>query len=322
MKNKIFKNKDVIQSYIITTAKYDYSVYEKRIIYRLVEMVQHTLEGKKLDKGFSIQKTLYNDRIITMPINAFLAGENDENYTRVKEALRKLRNKTFEYENGGKWKLVGVIEKPNFDISGVAQFELQPEVYDAILNFSKGYRKYELKVAMQFESVYAMRFYELMSGQKTPICYSIDQIKEMFQISDKYERVNDFKKKVLDTAKRELDRCSPYSFNYEMNKTGRKFTSITFYPKFQPKFRDQELEKGDLQKQISLSWDLPRELVSYLKNNFGFTTDGIKNNIDIFKEANESFDIVAILGGLKAKIIASNNPQGYIIGVIKKLITQ
>lgn len=322
MKNKIFKNKDVIQSYIITTAKYDYSVYEKRIIYRLVEMVQHTLEGKKLDKGFSIQKTLYNDRIITMPINAFLAGENDENYTRVKEALRKLRNKTFEYENGGKWKLVGVIEKPNFDISGVAQFELQPEVYDAILNFSKGYRKYELKVAMQFESVYAMRFYELMSGQKTPICYSIDQIKEMFQISDKYERVNDFKKKVLDTAKRELDRCSPYTFNYEMNKTGRKFTSITFYPKFQPKFRDQELEKGDLQKQVSLSWDLPRELVSYLKNNFGFTTDGIKNNIDIFKEANESFDIVSILGGLKAKIIASNNPQGYIIGVIKKLITQ
>jgi len=77
MENKLFRNKDVIQSYIFTTAKYDYSVYEKRIIYRLVEMVQHTLEGKKLDNGFSIQKTLYNDRIITMPINAFLAGEND-----------------------------------------------------------------------------------------------------------------------------------------------------------------------------------------------------------------------------------------------------
>jgi len=265
-------------------------------------MVQHTLEGKKLDNGFSIQKTLYNDRIITMPINAFLAGENDENYTRVKEALKKLRNKTFEYENGGKWKLVGIIEKPNFDISGVAQFELQPEVYDAILNFSKGYRKYELKVAMQFESVYAMRFYELMSGQKTPLCYSIDQIKDMFQISDKYDRVNDFKKKVLDTAKRELDKCSPYTFNYEMNKTGRKFTSVTFYPKYQPQFRDDNLEKHELRKQISLSWDLPKEVTDYLIHNFDFTKDGIKNNLNIFKQAYEELDLISFLAAIKGKI--------------------
>jgi len=37
------------------------------------------------------------------------------------------------------------------------------------MNFAKGYRKYELQTAMEFESVYAMRFYELLSGQKTPL---------------------------------------------------------------------------------------------------------------------------------------------------------
>jgi len=42
-------NKDVIQSYILTTAKYDFSVYEKRILYRLVELNQHLLEGRKLN---------------------------------------------------------------------------------------------------------------------------------------------------------------------------------------------------------------------------------------------------------------------------------
>lgn len=320
MQTKTFKNKDVIQSYIITTAKYNYSVYEKRIIYRLIEMVQHTLEGKKLDEGFSIQKTLYDDRIITMPIKSFLSGEKDENYTRVKEALRRLRNKTFEYENGGKWKLIGVIEKPNFDISGIAKFEIQPEVFEAILNFSKGYRKYELQVAMQFESVYAMRFYELMSGQKTPLCYSIDQLKEMFQIADKYDRVNDFKKKVLDIAKRELDKCSPYTFTYEMNKTGRKFTSVTFYPKYQPRFRDDSLEKHELQKQVSLSWDLPKEVTDYLIHNFDFTKDGIKNNLDLFKQAHEQIDIIGFLSALKGKVRASKNPQGYIIGALKKMI--
>lgn len=39
-----------------------------------------------------------------------------------------------------------------------------------------------------------MRFYELLSGKKIPIWYSIDHLKEIFQINAKYERVNDLKK--------------------------------------------------------------------------------------------------------------------------------
>ena len=33
-------NKDVIQSYLMTVSKYNFSVYEKRILYRLVEAMQ------------------------------------------------------------------------------------------------------------------------------------------------------------------------------------------------------------------------------------------------------------------------------------------
>lgn len=310
-------NKDIIQSYIITTAKYDYSVYEKRIIYRLVEMVQHTLEGKKLGNGFSIEKTLYDDRIITMPISAFLSNEKDENYTRVKSALKSLRNKTFEYENGGLWKLIGVIEKPNFSIAGVARFEIQPEVYEAILDFSKGYRKYELKTAMQFESVYSMRFYELMSGQKSPIQFKIETLKEMFGITDKYKRVNDFLRYVLDVAKKELDEKSPYSFNYEPQKLGRSYHSILFFPKYNPKNRDSELEKNDLQKQVSLSWDLDKRITDYLKYNFSFTTDEIKRNIDLFKEAQSKLDFVIFMSLIKEKSIDKSNPKGYLINAIR-----
>lgn len=39
-----------------------------------------------------------------------------------------------------------------------------------------------------------MRFYELLSGQKIPIRYSIDHLKKIFQINAKNERVNDLKK--------------------------------------------------------------------------------------------------------------------------------
>ena len=142
----------------------------------------------------------------------------------------------------------------------------------------------------------------------------------MFGIADKYRLTGHFKNKVLDMAKKELDKCSPYTFDYEMNKTGRKITSITFYPKHQPQFRDIELEKHDLQKQVSLSWDLPKNVVDYLKHNFEFTTDGIKNNIDLLKKAHEQIDLVNYLSSLKGKIRTSKNPQGYVIGAIRKQI--
>jgi len=102
-----------------------------------------------------------------------------------------------------------------------------------------------------------------------------------------------------------------------MNKTGRKFTSVTFYPKKQPQFRDESLEKHDLQKQVSLSWDLPKEVTDYLIHNFEFTKDGIKNNLDIFKKAHQEIDIIDFLAALKGKIRESENPQGYIIGALK-----
>lgn len=49
-------NKDLIQSYILTTAEYDFSVQEKRILYRIVELNQHLIEGKKLNKSYNIEQ--------------------------------------------------------------------------------------------------------------------------------------------------------------------------------------------------------------------------------------------------------------------------
>ncbi|KDS44870.1 initiator Replication family protein, partial [Parabacteroides distasonis str. 3776 Po2 i] len=41
---------------------------------------------------------------------------------------------------------------------------------------------------MKFKSVYSMRFYELLSGQKTKLIYQLEQLKEMFKVQDKYAK--------------------------------------------------------------------------------------------------------------------------------------
>lgn len=311
-------NKDVIQSYLMTVSKYDFSVYEKRILYRFVEAMQCEIEGKKLYPGLRIEKTLYDDRVVLMPISAFLANDDDENYTRVKKALLDLRNKSFEFDDGQIWKVIGIIEKPQFNYKrGWVRFEIQPEVYNAVLNFSKGFRKYELKTAMEFTSQYSMRFYELMSGQERPLIYSIEDLKIMFGVQDKYKRNPDFIKRIIVPAKEELDAKSPYSFEYKILKEGRSFHSLKLYPKYQPEHRDEELEKHELQKQVSLGWDLDRLIRNYLKQELLFTDQEIRNNIDLFRDAQKKLDLMLELSTLKGKSRDKKNPKGYIINALK-----
>lgn len=311
-------NKDVIQSYIMTTAKYNFTVYEKRILYRLIELIQWAIEGKKLDSGYRIEKSLYDDTIITMPLAQFLRDDMDENYTRVKEALKGLRNKVIEYDDGKTWELLGIIEKPRFDRVGWVRFELQPKIYEAILNFSKGYRKYELKTAMSFDSQYAMRFYELFSGQKKPLIYTIENLKIMFGLEAKYKLTADFIRYVVEPARTELNAKAPFSFNFTPLKTGRSITALKFYPVIIPANRDKELEKAELQKQLSISWDLSPMLREYLRNSLYFSNDEIKNNIEVFKAAqNKLPDIMLELSTLKGRSREKDNQKGYIINALK-----
>ena len=316
-------NKDLIQSYIVTSAKYDYSVYEKRILYRLIEMFQGLTKGIKLNEKIKLQQDLFDVRIVTMPIALFLNGEDDKNYARIKSAISSLEDKSFTYEDDKTWEVIRIISEPKIDkYSESVRFRINPKVVSAFLDFSKGFSKYELVTAMQFESVYAMRFYELLSEQKQPITYSIENLKIMFKIEGKYKLTADFIRYVIDPAKKELDKNSPYSFEYKPLKTGRKITAIKFYPVYQPQNRDNSIEGRKLQKRTSLNWDLDKIIINYLKENYIFSEEEIKNNRELFTAAQnkKDFDLLYFLSEQKRNAASKKNPKGWIVNAIKKQI--
>jgi len=318
---KAIENKDILQSHILTTAKYDYSVHEKRILYRLVELAQCEIEGLDFRKDCrKIEHDLFGLIDITLPISSLLNGEEDKNHKVVKDALTRLSQKYFIYEVDDIWEKINIVVFPKIQKrSSTVSFTIHPKIWDCMLDFSKGFRKYELKTAMSFESVYSMRFYELLSGQTNPISYTIEYLKDRFQIVDKYKQINDFVKRVIEPAKKELDEKSPYTFEYKINKTGRKFTSITFFPIYQAQNRDEDLETKALQKQISPSWDLSKNVLDYLRNGFLFTPAEIKQNMDLFKKAqSEIQDFIYFMSQVKPRANRAKNPKGYLINSIKK----
>lgn len=313
----LLTNKELVQSYVVTTAKYDFTIDEKRILYRIIECLQANVEGLKLKYKYSIQQDLLGDYEFTIPVRALLKDENSKNYEPVKKALISLRNKSFEYEDDKMWTVYGIIEKPiinKYDTE--VKITVTPLLMDAFMNFAKGYRKYELKVAMNFRSVYSMRFYELLSGETRPLTRTIKWIKEWLKIENKYKRVDRFIAQVIDVAQKELKENAPYWFEYKINKQGRKYHSITFIPVYNPDKRDETLERVELQKQVSLQWELPREVIKYLKLNFSFTDKEIRNNIDVFKGYNVTGDMILKLSYLKKYCRDKKNPKGYVIGAL------
>ena len=319
-------NKELIQSYILTTAKYDYSVYEKRILYRIVEQLQLLIEGKTLNKNYSMQEIPHEDIKLfkfTFPFSAFKKNEEDKNHAQIKKALLSLEKKGFEYEDSEVWETINILYLPKvFKNKEYIGFTLREEIIQAFLDFSKGFKKYELKTAMEFESVYSMRFYELLSNQKTPINYSIDTLKEMFQIENKYKLTADFLRYVIEPAKKELDKCSPYTFHYETIKTGRKITGIRFIPIHQPQFEDESLKKQKALKQMSNRWYIPKNIEDYLKYNYEFTDKELNNNLSLFESLHNHLseeELLDFLVELKAQSVLYEikNIKAYLIGSLK-----
>lgn len=323
-------NKEVLQSYILTTAKYDYSVYEKRILYRVIEQLQSLIEGKELNNNYSFKEYKHRDINLfdfTFPFSAFKKNNEDKNHAQIKKALISLEKKGFEYETPETWETINILYLPKvYKNKEYINFTLREEIVEAFLNFSKGYKKYELKTAMEFESVYSMRFYELLSNQKTPINYSIETLKEMFGLIGKYEnRTPNFINKVIIPAKKELDKCSPYSFHYEPIKIGRKITGIRFIPTYQPQFEDPELKKKQLNKQISNRWFIPKNIEDFLKHNFDFTDKELKNNLTLFENLYKNLseeELLDFLVELREPSVYANNRKAFVIGALKKKAEQ
>ena len=311
-------SRQLVQSYIFTTAIYDFNVYEKRVLYNLVKLAQSQIEGVKLsDSLYKIDHAYKEFVVVELPMSDFLTDGDDKNHSRVKAALKSLHQKTFTYSDDGVWECFSIIANPRIRLrSSKVSFIVDARVWDVLLDFSRGFSRYDLRVAFTLESSYAMRMYELLAGQKDPIIYSIDALRKEFKLEGKYALTKDFIKRVIESAKNELDSKSPITFTYTPLKEGKKFTRILFYPKRQiDKEAKDSLFKETVRKYgigASISAEETRILTE-----IGFSRSGIRNNLELFLKCKKELDFIYELALLKGRAREKSNPCGWCIKALK-----
>lgn len=99
-----------------------------------------------------------------------------------------------------------------------------------ISKLSKEFTQYKLKHVARFESVYSIRLYELLvqwssAGERE---IEVEWLKNQFQVSNKYSRLGDLKKRVIDPAINEINNHSNIWVKYSQIKIGRRVTHFHF----------------------------------------------------------------------------------------------
>lgn len=308
------RGRQVVQSYIATTAMYDFNVYEKRVMYNLVRLAQSQIEGVVLtDNLHKICHDMKGYVHVTLPLSDFLADEEDKNHRRVKDALKSLHRKTFEYLDDDVWECISIIALPKIALhSRQVSFIVDSRVWDVLLDFSRGFSRYDIEVAFRLESCYSMRFYELIACQKEPITYSIDALRRIFKLEDKYAFTKDFIKRVVESSKIELDQKSPVSFTYAPVKDGKRITQLIFFP---VRFNAQDSSDDDhrmILRKYGSSAVLTADERRFLEE-IGFNESGINNNLSLFMDCQRNLDFIYELALIKGKCRTKKNPCGWCI---------
>lgn len=314
--------RNVIQSFYITTARYDFSIHEKRVLTGIITALQHLLEGKKLKGAYKLEPALF-DQSITFP-TSLIIGE-DTHYRELHKALSNLQKKQLQYEDEKTWTSIPLIGRvTHHKQDGTITLTLFNEIVELFLNFTKGYSKYIAEVSLSLSSVSSAKLYELISNQERPITYEIEHLKTIMGVEKTYPMTGNFLQRVIKQAQKELNEKANWSFTYTTTKQGRagKITHITLTPVRYIEREPEEVQDAERERQLSIFWYLDNQTKTILRQVCNFTSREIKNNMQIFDAYMKLHGARTVpnIQRIWKNAQKADNPKGYLIQSLKNSI--
>ena len=210
----------------LVNAKFDMTTYEMRLFIALLGRLS------KSDTEFSecqIHLTDFMDR-----------PAGGKTYQVIKDACVSLSKKAIQIEslvegsNGDLRKkfivlpLMAMAAYQEGEATITAQFNNKLKPY--LLNLAGNFTQAEIKQLFRLRSFYSYRLYWMLKQYQTfgQRYIEIEDLREMLNLKEKYDRFQDFKIKVINVAMKEL-KNSDMAFTFDLEKKGRKVVGIRFH---------------------------------------------------------------------------------------------
>lgn len=221
------KNKQdlVVKSNRIITAFQNLSLTEMCLIQLAIVDARETEQGLDANKPLNISAKRYAE-IFNVKI--------DTAYKILASAGKGLRGRYFTFldETGSKIETNWVQQVRYVKNEGRIEIIFTVAVVKEITRLSSHFTQYDLEFISTLNSIYSVRLYELiikwLNARKTDV-FDYEILRGQLGIGiDEYQRMTDFKKRVLDLAVNEINEKTNIKVKYENVKQGRSIVGFIF----------------------------------------------------------------------------------------------
>lgn len=236
------QNELIVQHNHLIEARYNLSLQEKRLMCWLASQVKQSDEDFK-EHELSIRE-----------FAQLVDVKGDHLYKTLDTITHKLMQKIITIrmlEKKGFMKAALLGGAKYYEGEGIIKLSFHPYLKPYMLRLKERFTQIRIGDIMGLKSVHAMRIYELAKqyesiGERKIL---ISELRDFCGIEKvQYQKFNDFKRKVLEISKREINTKTDILIDYEEVKTSRKVTSIRFRIQRNPNYGITEFEKMQREK--------------------------------------------------------------------------
>ncbi|HEY6143763.1 MAG TPA: replication initiation protein [Flavobacterium sp.] len=222
---KITDDKVLKQHNLITTARYDFSACQLDVMFMLLAVLDEKQDPNKP----------YNIRVQEMEA---ITGRK-WNYQQLRESNDDLLGRVYEIQMEDRLRTLVLFTAVDY-IKGEGSFNMNinPMAREYFFELKNNFTLMGLKSLLLCSSKYSKRIYSLCcrwkgTGGKE---YTIREFKEMLGLIDPsgkkaeiYPQIGEFKKNVLEVAKKQINENTDITFDYSLIKKGRSFEKIIIF---------------------------------------------------------------------------------------------
>lgn len=245
------KNNLIVKSNQVIEASYTLTTLEQRLILSAIAQIP---KGEEVSDDVLYQISTKN--------LVKLGGDEKASHQEFKDTVNRLYERSIVLRDHDESDSFRWIQQKVFKGSNLAFIRFSKPILPFLSNLKAEFTKYLESDIVGMSSPYSIRFYELImqyrSVGKREI--SLEDLRWMFQLQNKYPVWADLKKRVIDQAIKEINEYSPYNLSMDPQRTGRKITSIVL------EFKHKNNSKASKSSNSSLTIERPQNNDSRIQN--------------------------------------------------------
>ena len=222
------KPRVVVKSNDFVKARYDWRVSVHRVITMMIAQLDMHQDS------FEMQRINVRDIIE-------FSGASENTFTRMRETADLLTDKKIHLERPGEeGAFINVVEQARYT-EGFVEARFTEAMRPLLLRLRQRFTKYDLRQFMRLDSIHTIRMFELVKMHENLgfLDLSIDELRAMLRLENKYSRLRDLRRYVLDKARNEMKDKTDIYFDYKKIKSGRKVTSFKLVIRHAPQEDDK-----------------------------------------------------------------------------------